>query len=133
MKKILLLALFIGQVFALTNIKAIKTNIINLQKQNIPIIDIRLPMEWESTGVIPKSIKLTFFNQRGEVNPNFLTELKKHHINKNSKFAIICRTGHRTAIASKLLTKYGYKNLINLEGGMFNLFKDLLKEVKYGK
>jgi len=133
MKKLLFLIILIGEVFAFSNIEALKTNIINLQKQHIPIVDIRLPDEWESTGTIPNTIKVTFFNERGEVNQNFLYKLKENSISKNSKFAIICRTGHRTEIAAKILNKYGYKNLINLKGGMYNLFKDLLKEVRYGK
>jgi len=133
MKKIIILALFIGQIFAFNNIEALKTNIIELQKHNIPIVDIRLPYEWKSTGTIPNVLKITFFNERGEVNQNFLYKLKKHNISKNTKFAIICRTGHRTAMASKILEQNGYKNIINLKGGMFSLFTDLLKEVKYGK
>ena len=133
MKKIIILALFIGQLFAVTNIQPTKQNIIKLQKQNIPIVDIRLPSEWKATGVIPNALKITFFSSSGGINPNFLNELAKHHITEKSKFAIICRTGHRSKIAAQILEKNGYKNIIDLKGGMFSLFKDLLKEVKYGK
>jgi rhodanese-related sulfurtransferase len=115
------------------NIPATKQNIINLQKQKIPIIDIRLPSEWKSTGTIPNALKITFFTQRGGINPKFLEQLKMNHISLNSKFAIICRTGHRSKIASRILEKNGYISVIDLKGGMFNLFKDLLKEVRYGK
>jgi len=133
MKKVFILTLFMGQLFAVMNIQTTKENILNLQKQHIPIIDIRLPSEWQATGTIPNAIKITFFNGRGEINQNFLYELKNNKISKNSKFAIICRTGHRTAVASKILEKNGYKNIIDLKGGMFNLFKSLLKELDNGK
>ena len=34
--------------------------IVELSKTNIPIIDIRRSSEWEQTGIVPKSILLTF-------------------------------------------------------------------------
>jgi len=133
MKKILFIALFIGQLFAYTNIEATNQNIKKLQNQNIPIIDIRLPNEWKSTGTIPNSIQDTFFTINGSINPNFYKILKKHHINKNSKFAVICRTGHRTKMAIELIYKNGYKNVINLDGGMYKLFNTMLKECFNGR
>jgi len=129
MKKVLLLALLLGQLFALT---ANKENILNLQKQNIPIIDIRTPAEWKATGIIPNALKITFFTQNG-INRDFLYELKQNNISKSSKFAIICRTGHRSKVATKILKENGYNNVIDLEGGMFRLFKSLLKGLKNGK
>jgi len=130
MKKIIILALLMGQIFAFTNIEATKSNI---EKLNIPIVDIRLPSEWQATGTIPNVKKITFFTRRGSINPNFITNLSKANITKNSKFAIICRTGHRSRVASEILEKEGYKNIINLKGGMYNLFKSLLKGMKNGK
>jgi len=129
MKKLLVLVLLAVQVFA---IQATKENVLKLQKQHIPIVDIRLPMEWQSTGTIPNALRITFFTREG-INQNFLKELKKYNIDANSKFAIICRTGHRSTKATEILKANGYKNVINLEGGMFNLFKSLLKDLKNGK
>ena len=34
--------------------------ILELSQKNIPIIDIRRSSEWEQTGIVPKSILLTF-------------------------------------------------------------------------
>jgi len=131
MKIILILSLLLmGKIFALD---ANKQNILKLQKQHTPIIDIRTSNEWKSTGIIPNALKITFFDAYGGINQQFLKELKKHHINKNSKFAIICRTGHRSKIAKEILNKSGYNNIIDLKGGMFNLFKSLLKGLKNGK
>ena len=33
-----------------------------LSKINIPIVDVRRSSEWDQTGVVPKSILLTFFD-----------------------------------------------------------------------
>jgi len=133
MKKIILLALLIGQVFAFSNIEATKENILKLQKQHIKIIDIRLPIEWEGTGTIPNALKITFFKNSGAKNPQFLKELRKNKIYTDTKFALICRTGHRSSRAAEILEQNGYKNIVNLKDGMFNLFKSLLKGLKNGK
>jgi hypothetical protein len=42
--------------------------IIELSKNNIPIVDIRRSAEWDQTGVVPKSILLTFFDKEGNYN-----------------------------------------------------------------
>ena len=39
-----------------------------LLKNNIPIVDIRRSSEWDQTGVVPKSILLTFFDKEGNYN-----------------------------------------------------------------
>jgi len=129
MKKLLVLLVFIAQVFAL---QANKENVLKLEKQHIPIVDIRTPGEWQATGTIPGALKITFFTRQG-INQNFEDELKAHHLDKNSKFAVICRTGHRSTRATQILKSEGYKNVINLEGGMYGVFKSLLKDLKNGK
>ena len=116
--------------FGFNSIDATKANILKLHKQNIPIVDIRTPSEWKSTGTIPFAKKIMFFTPRGQINQKFLYELAQNGITKNSKFAVICRSGHRSRMASQILEANGYKNVINLKNGMFNLFKDLLKDLK---
>ena len=39
-----------------------------LSKNNIPIVDIRRSSEWDQTGIVPKSILLTFFDKEGNYN-----------------------------------------------------------------
>ena len=36
-----------------------------LMKTNTPIIDIRTSPEWDQTGVIPNSLLITFFDEKG--------------------------------------------------------------------
>ena len=89
-------------------------------KSGIKIIDIRTKEEWKETGVVDKSVLITFFNETGDSNPKeFLKELNKY-VNKDEEFALICRTGNRTVAVSDFLSKQGYK-VINLKGGIKKL------------
>jgi rhodanese-related sulfurtransferase len=125
-KKIIASLLLIQCLFAFNTIEVTKQNIIKLHKENVTIIDIRLPYEWKQTGVIPFAKKITFFTREG-INPNFLQILTKNHLNKNSKIALICRSGHRSRVASEILERQGFKNITTLKGGMFALFRNMLK------
>jgi len=125
MKKLILLFMIFSFSLAFNSLEATKQNIIKLHKQNITIIDIRLPYEWQQTSTIPFAKKITFFTREG-INPSFLEELNKNHLTKNSNIALICRTGHRSKAASQILEKNGFKHIISLKGGMFGLFKNML-------
>ena len=46
--------------------KDIKEEMIKLSNLNIPIVDVRRSSEWDQTGVIPNSILLTFFDEKGK-------------------------------------------------------------------
>ena len=128
MKKILLgLLLIFGMAYAeLINVP-ISPKIV---ESGIKIIDIRTKPEWQETGIIKGSIPITFFDERGKYDvPKFLEALNSK-IKKGEKFAIVCRTGHRTGVVSKFLSQNGY-NVVNLEGGIKGLLKQGYKLVKY--
>ncbi len=96
----------------------------------IKIIDIRTKSEWEQTGIVKGAIPITFFDEKGNYNiSKFLSKLNSY-IKKGEKFAIICRTGHRTGVVSKFLGDKGYK-VVNLEGGILSLLKQGYKPVRY--
>ncbi len=98
--------------------------------KHIPIVDIRTAPEWTQTGVVKDSILLTFFKENGTYDVDkFLKELSKH-FDKNSTFAIICRTGNRTSMVAKFLKSQGYKNVINIQGGIKQGIKNDIKLVK---
>ncbi len=120
MKKIIIL--FASLLFAYRSIPATVANIKKLQENNITIVDIRTPDEWMSTGVIPGALRDTFFDGYGRITPRFFKILQKHHI---SKVALICRTGHRSAVASQILEQKGY-DVVDLQGGMFYLMRNML-------
>ncbi len=92
--------------------------------KKIPVIDIRTPGEWKETGIVKGAHTIMFFDEKGGYNiEDFLSKLNKV-VKKEEPFAIICRTGSRTTTISGFLDKeYGYK-VINLQGGMMQLFRD---------
>ena len=100
-------------------------------KKDIKIIDIRTPGEWKETGIVDGAYTIMFFDEKGKFNiPEFLKELDKI-VKKDEQFALICRTGSRTAEISKFLSsELGYK-VINLGGGMMKLKQEGHKTVPY--
>ena len=89
-------------------------------KSGIKIIDIRTEAEWKETGLVENAIPITFFDEQGRYDAQaFINELNKH-VKKDLEFALICRTGNRTAAVSELLSKQGYK-VVNLKGGIKRL------------
>ncbi len=74
------------------------------------ILDVRTPQELEGPlghidGVI--NIPVQVLDER-------IKELEKY---KDKKITVICRSGHRSGIASDILFKKGF-NIANVEGGM---------------
>ncbi len=100
---------------------------------NIKIIDIRTPAEWRETGIVKGSIPIMFFNKQGRYDiPKFKAALDKT-VKKGEVFALICRTGSRTAEVSRFLAnELGY-NVIDLKGGIMNLMHKGYEPVKYLK
>ncbi|EAI5630158.1 rhodanese-like domain-containing protein [Campylobacter lari] len=112
MKKIFLsLALCVS--FVLAEVKNIDINADILE--NYQVIDVRKPSEWAQTGTIKNAIKISFYNEDGSVNKNFVEEIKK--ISSNKPIAIVCRSGSRSTKASALLDQNGIE-VTNLKGGM---------------
>ena len=92
-----------------------------LQQKNVPIIDIRTPMEWQQTGVIPGSKRVMFFDMYGNYDINaFMNEFQKIVPTKESPFVLVCRTGSRTAtVGNFLANQMGYTNAMHLSGGIY--------------
>ena len=84
----------------------------------IPIVDIRTPAEWKETGIVKNSIPIMFFNEQGAYDVNaFLTELNAK-VDTTKQFAIICRTGSRTAIIADFLSKQLHYKVVNVKDGI---------------
>nr|WP_299814920.1 rhodanese-like domain-containing protein [uncultured Roseibium sp.] len=89
------------------------------------VIDIRRPEEWRETGVIPGSHLLTFFDQGGNVNPQFGTELQKLISGPADEVVFICRTGRRSqALSEYLAGQAGFTNIANVENGIVAWMSD---------
>jgi|TARA_B110000259_G_scaffold141524_1_gene159388 rhodanese-related sulfurtransferase len=130
--KLLTICLFIftSQVFA--EVKEVNNEeMISLMKNGVPVIDIRRADEWHDTGVINQSNLLTFFDKNGNHNTEeWLPKLKKI-AKKGDPVIIICRSGKRSGIVSKLLDEQAnYTNVYNASGGMVSWISLKNKTVK---
>ncbi|WID95778.1 rhodanese-like domain-containing protein [Bosea vestrisii] len=83
------------------------------------LVDIRTPEEWADTGVPEGALKLDMTGSAFEVR---LAALKLDHPGK--PIALICRTGNRTSTLQKKLAARGWKDLIDVRGGLLGNPKD---------
>lgn len=96
------------------------------------LIDVRMPSEYEQTGVVENAVLITVINPNSSINANFINEVEKF-LDKNDKIAIMCKSGNRSLMAAKILEKAGFKHLVNLTGGMDLLQRTNIKLVPYKK
>ena len=89
-----------------------------LSKINIPIIDIRRSSEWDQTGVVPKSILLTFFDEKGNYNFDEWYEKLQLEINKGDPIILICRSGKRSKIVANMIDKESDIIIYNAQSGI---------------
>ena len=101
--------------------------------QGVTVIDIRLKEEWQQTGIVKDSKTITFFNRTGQINPNFVPEFTAL-VKPDQPFALICRTGSRTKVASQALAQQlGYKNVMNVTHGITGWISERRPVIKYQK
>ncbi|MED1201512.1 rhodanese-like domain-containing protein [Heyndrickxia acidicola] len=84
--------------------KEVQQKLENGEKLNI--IDVRETKE-VAEGKISSAINI----------PLGLVEFRKHDLNKNSEYILVCRSGGRSSKAAALLEECGFK-VINMDGGM---------------
>jgi rhodanese-related sulfurtransferase len=78
---------------------------------SLVILDVRTPAELTgSLGEINGAINIPVQQLEKRVD-----ELDKY---KNREIAVICRTGHRSSIGTKILLSHGFTKVENVEGGM---------------
>lgn len=88
--------------------------------KGVAVIDIRRLDEWQDTGIIPTSHKLTFFDATGKFNvKDWMGKFTKIVKDKNQPFILVCRSSHRSGRVGNFLNEeMGYKNVYHLEGGI---------------
>ena len=102
-----------------------------LSKNNIPIVDIRRSSEWDQTGVVPKSILLTFFDKEGRYNFDEWYEKLRLEKDEGKPIILICRTGRRTTIIAKMMEIKKFDNVIyNAKSGISSWIDEKLITVK---
>mgnify|MGYP006253492455 CR=1 FL=1 len=87
--------------------------IVELTKNNIPIVDVRSSSEWNQTGVIPTSILLTFFDKEGNYDLDKWYEKLLLEIEEGEPIILICRSGNRSRIIAEMMDKE-FDNIIYL-------------------
>ncbi len=91
-----------------------------IKNKSTHIIDTRKPFEYK-VGTFKKSINPNVTNFRDF--PKFLNKLKK-----NRPVAMFCTGGIRCEKTSVYLTKKGFKNIYQLNGGILNYLKKIKKK-----
>ena len=104
--------------------------ILELSKKNIPIIDIRRSSEWEQTGVVPKSILLTFFDKKGKYNFDEWYAKLSLKIDERKPIILICRTGRRTRLIAEMMEKKLDFKIYNSKNGITSWIDEKSPTVK---
>jgi len=95
--------------------------LVKLQKQGVPVIDIRTPMEWKQTGIIKGAHKMMFFTPQGNADvANWFFELGHLVKDKKEPFIIYCAHANRTKALGQGLTQMGFENVYELKDGIEN-------------
>jgi len=95
-----------------------KEKLFMLINKKFILIDIRTKKEWEHTGVIEGSYKISAFDSKGNLNPNFLKMYKKN-VKENDHVVFISDKGEVSAIlANGFIENLGMKNIYSLKGGI---------------
>ena len=119
MKKLMLIIALSYSLFA--ELKEVNADtLIQMQKQRIPLIDIRTPQEWKDRGIIKGAHKIMFFTSQGGADvPNFMFKLGQLVKDKEQPFIIYCAHANRTKELGKWLTeKLEFKKVFELKGGI---------------
>ena len=103
----------------------------DLSKNNIPIVDVRRSSEWDQTGVVPKSILLTFFDKEGNYNYDEWYEKLRLEIDEGEPIILICRTGRRTSKIAIMMDIKKFDNVIyNAKNGITSWIDEKLMTVQ---
>ncbi len=95
--------------------------------QKVPIVDVRTIQEYQFVGHVPNAYHIPAFvwgkwdEQKKifgtEPNPDFVKQFSSVFPDKNAAIIIMCRSGHRSGKAIKLLVQAGYTNLYQMWEG----------------
>ncbi len=95
-----------------TNSQSLNANAFNqkISEQNDAVVlDVRTPEEYAG-GYIANATNIDFRSS------NFETEILK--LDKNKTYLVYCLSGKRSASAKEVMMQNGFKNVINLDGGI---------------
>lgn len=108
-KAFLTILLIFGFSFAYQDLNAKQFYEMMQKEKDVIILDVRTPQEYQE-GHISNAINIPvqILGQQLDKLNNF----------KDKKILVYCRSGNRSAIASQILDRAGFKNVYNLKGGL---------------
>lgn len=85
----------------------------------LTIIDIRLPAEWQRTGVPQGALRISLQDQSEQPRDDFVADVLAALANDPGQpIALICARGHRSAYARQLLLASGFSQVHDISEGM---------------
>lgn len=90
------------------------------QNSDALVIDIRTEKEWQTTGIIPNSHKLEFFNSNGKYDSDkWLAQLEQLKSSPDQPIILVCRSGNRSGVVGNFLAEQlGMKNVYHFSTGI---------------
>jgi rhodanese-related sulfurtransferase len=128
MKKLLVIITLLN-VLLFADFKTVEADeLVKLQKEGLPVIDIRTAQEWKDTGIIEGAKKITFFSEQGQpLLADWFFEVGHLIKDKKTPFIIYCAHASRTQALGEGLLQMGFENVYQLKGGIENGW------IKFGK
>jgi len=102
------------------------SDVSNKLTKNALVIDIRTPQEWQSTGIIPGSHPVKFFDRNGKYDADqWLAAVKQLQTSPDQEIILVCRSGGRSGRVGNLLTqKLNMSNVSHLSNGISSWIKE---------
>lgn len=94
-----------------------------ISHKGIQLLDVRRPAEYDEGHI--KGSTLANWEDKASF------EAHVSHLNKDKPVYVYCRSGKRSSAAADFLSEQGFRNVINLEGGILG-WKQEGKEVEPG-
>jgi rhodanese-related sulfurtransferase len=89
------------------------------ERGELTIIDIRLPVEWERTGLPEGALAISLQDQTLQPRAEFVADVLEVLADDPTKpVALICASGHRSAFAQQLLLQSGFSEVHDVSEGM---------------
>lgn len=82
-----------------------------IKSSNIEILDVRTPAEF-ADGHIENAINIDFYSE------SFDQQLS--NLDKNKRYALYCRSGQRSGMATDQMKQMGFAQVFNLSGGILD-------------
>lgn len=89
------------------------------EQGQLTIIDIRLPVEWERTGLPQGAVAISLQDQTLQPRGDFVADVLEALANDPAKpIALICASGHRSAFAQQWLLQSGFSQVHDISEGI---------------